>query len=206
MLHIASICFTYSANSWSEDHFKLFFLSSVVCVAFHVRSSAEKKMFRFSLMRKIPYLSSDISLLNIWNWKKEANDGRNEGVKGFIGQKTSKDLSEWTCATSDGGFADLVDGSEELAVSPVLCVISSGFLFCMLQPWTLTLGSGRSLHCWTSSTRSGGSSLYLLPLQPTITTASRWPTYRWSTTGRTTMSDGSWLCCCFVAQTEAKHW
>lgn len=126
--------------------------------------------------------------------------------EGFPGQKTSKDLSEWTWANSDVGFADLVGGSGELAVSPILCIRSSFFLLWMLQPWTLTLGSGRSLHCWTSSTRSGGSSSYLHPLPPTITTASRWPTYRWSTTGRTTMSDGSWLCCCFVAQTEAKHW
>lgn len=62
-------------------------------------------------------------------------------------------------------------------------------LYCILQPWTLTWVCGRLLHCWTSSMRSGGSSLYQHPQQPIIITASRWLTYRWGTTGRKRMND-----------------
>lgn len=47
------------------------------------------------------------------------------------------------------------------------------------QPWTLMWACVQPPHCWTSSTRSGDSSLSRPRRLPITTTASRWPTCRW---------------------------
>lgn len=52
-------------------------------------------------------------------------------------------------------------------------------LLTSLQPWTLTWACARPPRCWTSSTRSDGSSLSRPRRPPITTTASRWPIYRW---------------------------
>ena len=75
-----------------------------------------------------------------------------------------------------------------LIMCSIKCSMSYPVLLshCTLQLWILTWACARLPRCWTSSTRSDGSSLSQPRQLPIIITASRWLTYRWGMTRRET--------------------